>query len=128
MDQMTQLIEVLGIQAFSPEEQQNIVDQYQLLIGEALTEGLSEEQLSEYQQIIDGNQEVITNWLAENEPEYKNTIAYEELNAGYDQDPEKTGADKVYASMAWVQHNAHDIDQTVARIQEQIKANPAQYK
>lgn len=127
MENSTQLIEQLGLQEYSPEDQQHLIEEYQMQIGEALTDGLTVEQLGEYQQIIDGNDEVIANWLNENEPNYRDTAAFKELSVGYDEDPEKVPADKVYASLAWVQHNAKDIDQTVARIRDAIKANPAQY-
>jgi len=127
MDQTAQLIELLGLQEFSPEEQQTIIENYQMEVGEGLTEGLTEAQLQEYQQIIDGNQQVISDWLEQNQPEYRESTAFQELSEGYDEDPEKVPADKVYASIAWVQLNATDMEGTVARIQAEVKANPAQY-
>jgi len=122
------LIQELGIEAFTPEEQTNIIDKFQIEIGEALSEGLSEQQLAEYQSIIDGDQEVIDTWLAANAPDYKDTIAYKEFAIGFEEDPDQVPADKVFASMAWVQQHSPNLNDTIESIKRTFKANPAEYK
>lgn len=121
-----ELITELGIENYSPEDQQRALDELNMLVGEAMLGHLSEEQVDEYEAIINGDQEVITSWLAENDPRYAETVAYQELAEGYEDDPDKVPADKVYASMAWIEKNNPNLNETVAMIKATLKANLAQ--
>lgn len=124
-----QVIQDLGISGLTPEQQDTIINEYQIQVGSALAGDLSEEQLEEFEAIIDGNQEVIDRWLQENAPDYKSSEAFQELSKGYDEDPEKVPADKVYASMAWVEKYAGpDFADKVNAIKEHFKADIEQYK
>jgi hypothetical protein len=122
------LIAELGIEDYSSEEQQRILDELNMLVGEAMLGHLSDEQVSEYEKIINGDQEVITDWLTVNDPSYKDTIAYQQLAEAYEDDPDKVPADKVYASMAWVEKNNPNLSQTVSAIKETLKTNLAESK
>jgi len=128
MSEDDQLITELEIQNLTPEEQQNVLNGLRLEIGEALVEGFTEAQLVEYQAIIDDDHEVINAWLVANVPDYKSTIAYQQLAEGYDLDPEKVSPDKVYAYMAWVEKNSPELAETVARVKAKIKENIDSYK
>lgn len=121
-----ELIAELGIENKSPEEQQRILDELNMLVGEAMLGHLSEEQVTEYEAIINGDQEVITNWLTANDPHYQDTIAYQQLAEGYEDDPDKVPADKVYASMAWIEKNNPNLNETVSMIKATLKANLTQ--
>lgn len=120
---MDDLIIELGLEALSPEQQQRIVDELNMRVGEAIMSGLNEDQVSEYEAIINGNQEVITSWLAANDPGYADTIAYQQLAEGFESDPDKVPADKAYAAMAWIEKNNPNLGETVAGIKAEIKAN-----
>lgn len=122
------LITELGIEGYSPEEQQRVLDELNMLVGEAMLSHLSEEQVSEYEAIINGDQEVITSWLTTNDPNYRDSIAYQQLAEGYEDDPDKVPADKVYASMAWIEKNNPNLSETVAVIKATLKANLDQNK
>jgi hypothetical protein len=116
-----QLITELGIENLTAEEQQHTIDELNMRVGEAIISGLSEQQVSEYEAIINGNKEVITSWLQTNDPAYADTIAYQQLAEGFEDDPEKVPADKVYASMAWIEKNNPSFGETVARIKQELK-------
>lgn len=118
-----ELITELGIESYTPEEQQRVLDELNMLVGEAMLGHLSEEQVTEYEAIINGNQEVITNWLTENDPLYQDSIAYQELAVGFEDDPDQVPADKVYASMAWIEKNNPNLNETVSMIKATLKAN-----
>ena len=128
MSEDEQLIAELEIQNLTPEEQQNVLNGLRMEIGEALVSGFDDAQLAEYQAIIDDDTEVINKWLAQNVPDYKSTVAYQQLAEGYDLDPDKVSPDKVYAYMAWVEKNSPELAETVARIKAEIKANIDSYK
>ena len=123
-----QIVEELGLEELDQEKQQEIIDAYRMEIGQSLAGDLSEEQLEEFEAIINGDQDVIDGWLQENAPDYKTTEAYEKLNEGYDEDPEKVPADKVFASMAWIQKNSPDFTGKVEDIKDRFKADIEQYK
>jgi len=128
MPEDAELIEELGIAHLTPQERQNVIDELNMQVGEALADKLSNEQLEEYQQIIDGNQEVITTWLDTHIPEYKETEAYKEIEKGVADDPEHVPADKIFAYLAWVDVNNPDLEETVAKIKAHIKLGIDSYK
>jgi hypothetical protein len=121
-------IEELGAKDFSAEAQQRILNDLSMRAGEVVLDGLSDEEVEEYEQIINGNQEVIEHWLSENDPAYQDTIAYQQLAEGFDEDPEHVPADKVYASMAWLQKKNPDLPEKIAAIKKDIAANLDTYK
>ena len=120
------IITELGIGHLTPAQQQRVIDELDMRVGEAAVQGLSSEQLHEYEAIINGHQEVISNWLEENDPHYTDTVIYQQLAQGFESDPEKVPADKVYASMAWVEKNSPNLGQAVAAIKDDIKSKLVQ--
>ena len=122
------LIAELGIERLTPAQQQSVIDELNMRVGEAVLGGLSAEQVKEYEAIINGHQEVITAWLTANDPGYADTVAYQQLAQGFEDDPDKVPADKVYASMAWIEKNNPNLAQTIAGIKADLKASLAQYK
>jgi isocitrate lyase len=117
------LIVELGIQDYSPEEQQRVLDELNMLVGEAMLGHLSEDQVTEYESIINDDQEVISNWLNENDPSYKDSLVYQQIAEGTEGNPENISADKVYASMAWIEKNNPNLNEVVAEIKATLKAN-----
>jgi len=124
MTEDQELISELGIENLSEVEQGHVVDALTMKIGEALAAELSEKQLEEFQAIIDGDDDIINNWLAENEPDYKDNPAYEV----FVDEGEGVPAEKMYAYTAWLGVNKPDFQDIVAEMKADIKANVDQYK
>lgn len=122
------LIEELGLSKLTKQHQQRVLDELDMRVGEAMLSTLKADQIHEYEAIINGHQEVITTWLAENDPHYADTVAYQQLAQGFEDDPEKVPADKVYASMAWIEKNNPNLSQMVDTIKADIKAHVSDYK
>jgi hypothetical protein len=122
-----EFITELGLENLNPDQQQRVIDDLNMRVGEAVTADLSDEQVIEYEAIINGNQAIITAWLRENAPHYATTVAYQQLAEGYEDDPEKIPADKIYASMAWIEKNNPNLSETVASIKDSIKENIQHY-
>lgn len=99
------IIEQLSIEAFSKTEQQDMLDEVRMLIGEAVSDTLSEQQLTEYEAIINANDAVIQPWLEQNVPEYKTTPAYQQLEQDSADDPEHNDPAKLFAGLAWLELN-----------------------
>jgi len=128
MSEDDQLIAELEIQHLAPEQQQRVLENLRLQIGEALVKDFDDAQLAEYQAIIDDDTETINKWLADNAPDYKASIAYQQLSEGYDGQPESVSPDKVYAYMAWVEKNSPGLAETVAQVKAEVKDNIDSYK
>ena len=99
------IIEQLSIEAFSAAEQQEMLDEVRMRVGEAVSESLSDAQLDEYQAIIDADNTVIQPWLKKNVPEYKNTVVYQQLKEDAASDPEHNDPAKLFANLAWIELN-----------------------
>ena len=97
-------------------------DQLETRIGERISEGLSEEQLDEFEKIIDNDKETLDRWLA-NAGDYKNDAVYQVLleNGGVDGSPETLGD---YVTAQWLTRNcpnyADIIRDTMNDLQDEI--------
>ncbi|MDB5162540.1 MAG: hypothetical protein JWO54_62 [Candidatus Saccharibacteria bacterium] len=121
MYQEEQLIEQLGVGNLPKERQAEILAQLNYKIGEALTAEYSEQQINEYEAIINDDHDVIDAWLSQNVPDYKDSPVYQELASGYDSDPEHINPAKVFASLAWTQVNSPNAQDTVAKVIDQYR-------
>ena len=107
------LIERLGIEDLPENEQEAIVEMAIYRIGDAVTRDLTEDQFAEYSAIVDDDHDVINEWLQKNVPNYKDLPAFQEIVAGYEDDPEKNDPKKLFASMAWFDVNAPNTQQLI---------------
>lgn len=121
MHQEEQIIEQLGIADLPDDEKTAVINEAQVRIGEAVSEQLTDDQLAEYQAIIDGNEQVIASWLEKNIPNYKNEAVYQSFEEGVESDPERNDPAKLYASIAWVQLTVPHIQDIVAKALDDFK-------
>lgn len=117
-----QLIQDLALESYSAEEQDAVYDDFTYELGAAISDGLDDAQMEEFTQIINGNDDVITSWLAAHTPDYREDASFKELQVGYDEDPEKISPEKVFASIGWVRVNRPDFEQIVARTKQEFRA------
>lgn len=112
-----QTIQLLGIEQYTDAEKEEIIAAYNIRIGEEISKDLSDEQLSEFQRIIDGDQPTIDRWLAENRPNYESDEQYQVAAEALATDnPENIGPDKMYATTAWVQENSPNLSDIIRRV------------
>lgn len=112
------ILKQIGMENAPEAEQRAALDQLQTFIGEAMSATLSEQQLNEYQAIIDDDTEVIDAWLESNVPDYKNAALYQEFSEGFDSDPEQNSPEKLFATVAWIELNVPNrqaiVDEVIA--------------
>jgi hypothetical protein len=125
MSQDEQFIEKLAITNLPQEKQNEVLEELNYRVGDAITETLSEQQQNEYEAIINADKIVIDAWLNQHLPNYKETALYEELAAGYDQDPEHIDPAKVVASIGWVELNVPTIQEITNKVIEDLKSELA---
>lgn len=110
---------MLGIAGLADDVREGIIDEAYERIGAVVSRDLSDEQQSEYQRIIDGDQSIIDDYLSAHLPGYKELPMYKQIVDGRNDNPEGVGADKVVASFDWVQRYVPDIQ---ARTDEALNA------
>ena len=92
----------------------------ELRVGERMSEGLSEAQLSEFEKIIDGDA-ITIELLLQEIPDYKNDKIYQKLlAAGNIDDSPKTLSE--FASIKWLEKNRPDYQDLVAQVSSELKA------
>jgi hypothetical protein len=100
---------------------QHIYDELELRVGTRLSDGLSDEQLEEFEQIIDHKDDMIVAWLAKYAPEYHNDAAFMQLQAATKLDVNDPGLRAEYAATKWLEINRSDYRAVVAQVLGEIK-------
>lgn len=109
-----------------PEEQkkpflQHIYDELELRVGTKLSDGMSEDQLEEFESIIDRKDEVIVAWLAQHAPDYHNDEGFSRIQSATGLDVNDPGLRAEYAATKWLEVNRPDYRTVVAQVLEQLK-------
>lgn len=106
---------------------QHIYSELELRVGTKLSEGLSDEQMAEFEAFIDRNVEEVDKWFVAHLPNYAEQPDYQQLKNGA---PESATALDVlceYGSLKWLELNRPDYRQVVAgeleKLRQEISSN-----
>ena len=109
-----------------PEEQkrpflQHVYDELEMRVGTQLSAGMTDEQLSEFESIIDRKDNIIVDWLNRNVPDYQNDTVFQQLR-----DSSKLNIDDPilraeYAATKWLEVNRPDYRQVVAAVLDNLR-------
>lgn len=97
-------------------------DRLEYQVGIRLSEGMSDDQLEEFESIIDRKPDVITNWLAVNAPAYQEDQVFVKLQQASGLAAGDEGLRAEYAATKWLEVNRPDYRDVVARTLDEIKA------
>ena len=100
---------------------QHIYDELELRVGTRLSDGLSDEQLEEFESIIDHKDEIIIAWLAKYMPEYQNDQIFIQLQTATKLETNNPNLRAEYAATKWLEINRPDYKQVVAAVLAEIK-------
>lgn len=116
-----------------PEEQkkpflQHTYDQLEYRVGIRLSEGMSDEQLQEFEKIIDRDQATVTSWLAQHAPAYQQEEVFLRLvqASGLPADSADLAAE--FAATKWLEVNRPDYRDVVKATLDEIKVEITQNK
>ena len=120
-----QFLQDIGL-ADLPEEQrkpflQHVYDQLEYRVGVRLSEGMSDEQLEEFESIIDRKPEVVESWVAQNAPDFTSDPLYTKIQTASgltDADPRVKAE---YAATKWLEVNRPDYRDVVAKTLDELK-------
>jgi len=109
-----------------PEEQkkpflQHIYDELELRVGTKLSDGMSDEQLAEFESIIDRKDEIIVEWLAKFAPEYHNDAGFMQLQTTTGLDVNDPSLRAEYAATKWLEVNRPDYRNVVSQVLDTLK-------
>ena len=116
-----------------PEEQkkpflQHVYDQLEYRVGIRLSEGMSDEQLEEFESIIDRKQEVIEAWLSNHAPDYQNEDVFKRLQQVSGLQAGDPNLRAEFAATKWLEVNRPDYRDVVAKTLEELKQEIMQNK
>lgn len=114
-----------------PEEQkkpflQHVYDQLEYRVGVRLSEGMSDEQLEEFEAIIDKKQEVIDPWINQHAPQYQSDELFAKIQQATGLDANNPAIKAEYAATKWLEVNRPDYRDVVAKTLEELKQEIAQ--
>lgn len=110
-----------------PEDQkkpflQHIYNELELRVGTRLSEGLTDEQLDEFEAIIDHKDEVVNPWIASHAPDYLQQEAFQRLIAELKIPADSPHAKAEYAATRWLELNRPNYRQVVSETLEGLKS------
>jgi len=118
-------LQELGLDQLPEDQKQafkeHIYSELELRVGVRLSEGLSDEQLAEFESFVDRNDEKVRAWIAINSPDYTNDQAYVQLRANAPQGTDEAVLLAEYASLKWLGLNRPNYREVVAQVLEELK-------
>lgn len=109
-----------------PQEQkkpflQHIYIQLEKKVGENLSDGMSEEQLGEFEAIIDRRDEIVQPWLQQHVSDYQSREDFQKVVQAMQAPADDPAVRSEYAATKWLEVNRPDYREVVARTLEGIK-------
>lgn len=120
-----QFLKDIGLDGL-PEDQkkpflQHIYSELELRVGTRLSDGLSDAQLEEFEEIIDRKQEKIDSWLAEHAPTYSQDQAFQKLQQATGLPANDPRLVAEFTATKWLEVNRPDYRDVVAAVLEELK-------
>ena len=109
-----------------PEDQrkaflQHIYDELELRVGTKLSEGMSEQQMSEFESFVDRDEEKVRGWFAVNMPDYATRPDFQQFASSAPEGTPEVEIMSEFASLKWLEMNRPDYRQIVAQELEALK-------
>ena len=110
-----------------PEDQkqaflQHIYEELELRVGTRLSDGLSDQQLEEFEKIIDRDQTIIEGWLAAHVQDYANDQVFQRMQHALKLDPADPTLKAEYTATKWLEVNRPDYRDVVKQVLDELKA------
>lgn len=101
---------------------QHIYDELEMRVGTRLSEGLSDQQLEQFEKIIDRDQATIDTWIMQYAPNYQQDPAFLRLQAATGLDMNDAGLKAEFTESKWLEANSPDYRNVVQQVLEELKA------
>lgn len=109
-----------------PEEQkkpflQHVYDELEIRVGTKLSDGMTDEQLEEFESIIDRKDNAVDKWLDKNMTDYYNDDSFIDLQKTTGMDVNDPNLRAEYVATKWLEINRPDYKQVVERLLNELK-------
>jgi len=100
---------------------QHIYEELELRVGTKLSDGLNDQQLEEFEKIIDRDHGVIDGWLTAHVQDYMNDQVFQRMQQALKMDPADPNLKAEYAATKWLEVNRPDYRDVVKQVLEELK-------
>lgn len=100
---------------------QHIYDELELRVGTKLSEGMSEQQMSEFESFVDRDEDKVREWYANTMPDYATRPDYQQFASSAPDATSEIDILSEYASLKWLEINRPDYRRIVAEELEALK-------
>lgn len=100
---------------------QHIYEELELRVGTKLSDGLSDQQLEEFEKIIDRDHAVIDGWLSAHVQDYANDQVFQRMQQALKLDPADPNLKAEYAATKWLEVNRPDYRDVVKQVLDELK-------
>lgn len=107
---------------------QHIYEELELRVGTKLSEGLSDQQLEEFEKIIDRDQLVVDGWLSSHVENYTNDSVFQRMQQALKLDATDPVLKAEYTATKWLEVNRPDYRNVVKTVLDQLKSEIASNK
>jgi len=109
-----------------PDEQkqaflQHIYEELELRVGTRLSDGLSDQQLEQFEKIIDRDQATIDGWVATYAPDYTNDDVFKRMQQALKLDAADPNLKAEYVATKWLEVNRPDYRDVVKMVLDELK-------
>lgn len=115
----------LGLNDLPAEQKQafleHVYSQLELRVGTRLSEGLSDEQLAEFESFIDRDMDKVRAWVSQHAADYQTDPAYIQLRQAAGDGADEDAVLAEYASLKWLGLNRPDYRDVVKQVLDEIK-------
>lgn len=101
---------------------QHIYEELELRVGTKLSDGLDDQQLEEFEKIIDKDQAVIDSWLGAHVQDYQNDEIFKRMQQALRLDPSDPNLKSEYVATKWLEVNRPDYRDVVKQVLDELKA------
>ncbi len=100
---------------------QHIYSELELRVGTKLSEGLSDDQLAQFEAFVDRDEQKVMSWFERFLPNYLDAEDFKQLKASAPADVDNLVLVSEYGSLKWLEMNRPDYKQVVATELETLK-------
>lgn len=123
-------LEEVGLAGLPDDEKQpflkHIYEQLEYRVGTKLSEGMSEEQLTQFEAFVDQDEQKVVAWFEKYLPNYRELEDYQSLRASAPADVTDIMVLSEYGSLKWLEINRPDYKQVVASEMDALKSEIVQ--
>ena len=120
-----QFLKDLGLDQLPEDQKQAFLDhiysELELRVGVRLSDGLSDDQLKEFESFVDRNDQKVQEWVAANTPDYANDQSYQQLRQNAPQGVDDSAVLAEYASLKWLGINRPNYREVVSQVLGELK-------